>query len=375
MHWSTQGGGWPGGGGQGPWGRGSGGPQAPDLEELLRKGQDRLKRFLPGGFGGARGLILIVIAVIALWMFTGFYRVQPGEQGVVLLFGEFVQSTGPGLNYWFPGPIGEVIKLNVERTNQITVGFRGAGDVGRGADDVRRGAPTRGTRDVLQESLMITGDLNVIDIDFIVQWRIKNAADFLFKIRDPEATVKIAAESAMREVIGDTTLEDALTVGRQEVEQKTKELLQHILDLYQTGVYIADLKLQKVDPPTQVIDSFNDVQRARQDKERKQNEAEAYRNRVVPTARGEAAKILQDAEAYKTKVVKDAEGEAKRFISVYDSYKVAKNVTIKRIYLETLQEVFKGTEKVIIDSSSQGGLGVVPYLPLPELRKRSGRAE
>ncbi len=367
MRWSTQGGGWQ--GGQGPWGGGRPGTQGPDLDELLRKGQDRLKRILPGGFGGARGLILAVVAVIALWLATGFYRVQPGERGVVLLFGEFVQSTSPGLNYWFPAPVGETIKLNVERTNQITIGFRGAGDVGGPA--VARGSRDR---DVLQESLMITGDLNVIDIDFIVQWRIKDAEKFLFAIRDPEATVKIVAESAMREIIGQTTLESALTIGRQQVEQDTKEELQRILDIYQTGVFIADLKLQKVDPPAQVIDSFNDVQRARQDKERKQNEAEAYENRVVPTARGEAAKITQEAEAYREKVVKDAEGEAKRFISVYDSYKVAKAVTIKRLYLETLQEVLRGTDKVIIDSQSQGGQGVVPYLPLPELRKRSREA-
>ncbi len=221
---------------------------------------------------------------------------------------------------------------------------------------------------------MITGDLNVIDIDFIVQWRIKDAAKFLFSIRDPEATVKIVAESAMREIIGQTTLESALTIGRQQVEQETKVELQRILDIYQTGVFIADLKLQKVDPPSQVIDSFNDVQRARQDKERKQNEAQAYENRVVPTARGEAAQITQEAEAYREKVVKDAEGEAKRFISVYDSYKVAKDVTAMRIYIETLQEVLRGTDKVIIDSQAGGGPGVIPYLPLPELRKRSGGA-
>ena len=367
MWWSTQGSGWQ--GGQGPWGGGRPGSQGPDLDELLRKGQDRLKSMLPGGFGGVRGILLAVLAVIAIWRATGFYRVQPGERGVALLFGEFVQSTGPGLNYWFPSPIGEVIKPNVQRTNQITVGFRGAGEVGGPA--VARGARDR---DVLQESLMITGDLNVIDINFIVQWRIKDAAKFLFSIRDPEATVKIVAESTMREVIGQTTLEAALTIGRQEVEQRTKEELQQILDIYQTGVFIADLKLLKVEPPAQVIDSFNDVQRARQDKERKQNEAEAYRNRVVPTARGEAARVVQEAEAYKEMAVKDAEGEAKRFISVYDSYKVAKDVTVKRIYIETLQEVLRGTNKVIIDSQSSGGPGVVPYLPLPELRKRSQEA-
>ena len=368
MPWSNQGGGQgPWGGGQGPWGGGPGGPQAPDLEELLRKGQDRIKQFMPGGVGGARGLIVIILVAVGLWLATGFYRVQPGEQGVELLFGEFVKMTTPGLNYWFPPPAGEALTPNVERTNQITVGFRGAGEVGRGVG-------TRGVRDVPQESLMITGDLNVIDIDFIVQWRIKNAADYLFNIRNPEGTVKIVAESAMREIIGQATLEDALTVRRQDIEQQTRDLLQKVLDDYGAGILIADLKLQQVDPPAAVIDSFNDVQRARQDKERKQNEGKAYRNRVLPNARGEARQITQAAEAYKEKVVKDADGEAQRFIAVYDSYKVAKDVTAQRLYIETLEEVLRGTDKVIIDSGSGGSQGVVPYLPLPELRKRSGGA-
>ncbi|MCH7929886.1 MAG: FtsH protease activity modulator HflK [Proteobacteria bacterium] len=370
MPWSNQRGSWQGGGqgggGQGPWGRGPGGPRPPDLEELLRKGQDKIKRFMPSGVGGTRGLFLIIAVVLAVWLSTGLYRVQPGEVGVEMLFGKFVKTTTPGLNYWFPGPIGEALTPNVERTNQITIGFRGAGDVGG------RTAGGRDVRDVPQESLMITGDLNVIDIDFIVQWRIKDAAAFLFNIRDPEATVKIVAESAMREVIGQARLEDALTVRRQEIEQQTRELLQQILDDYGAGVLIADLKLQKVDPPGAVIDSFNDVQRARQDKERKQNEAEAYRNRVVPTARGEAAKITQGAEAYKEKVVKEADGEANRFLAVYETYKVAKSVTIQRLYIEALEEVLRGTQKVIIDSQSSGGPGVIPYLPLPELRKRAG---
>ncbi len=363
MPWSSQG-----GGGQGPWGGGSGGgPTPPDFEELLRKGQARIRRFMPGGLSGLPVLIVAVVAALSLWGFTGFYRVQPGEKGVELLFGEFVKMTEPGLNYWVPAPVGEVMTPNVDRTNQITVGFRGAGDVGRGV-------ATRGVRDVPKESLMITGDLNVIDIDFIVQWRIKNAADFLFNIRDPEATVKIVAESAMREVIGQARLEDALTVKRQEIEQQTREFLQEILDDYGAGVLIADLKLQQVDPPSQVIDAFNDVQRARQDKERKQNEAEAYRNRVVPTARGEAAQVVEGAKAYREKVIKEADGEAKRFLSVFETYKAAKDVTTRRLYIETLEEVLRGTEKVIIDSQSSGGPGVVPYLPLPELQKRRSGA-
>ena len=279
----------PGGGdGQGPWGGGgSSGSAPPDIEEMLRRGQDRFKKFLPSGGGGMRGLILIVLAVAALWAGSGFYRVQPGEQGVELLFGRFIKLTTPGLNYWFPRPFGEVLKPNVERTNTITIGFRGLGEGSRGA----------GNRDVPQESLMLTGDQNIIDIDFVVQWRIKDAAAFLFNIRDPEATIKIAAESAMREIIGQMGLEDATTGKRQQVQQKSRALLQKILDDYGAGVAIAEVQLQKADPPGEVIDAFHDVQRARQDQERSINEAHAYKNDIVPKAKGQAQTIIQGAAA------------------------------------------------------------------------------
>ena len=347
--------------GGGPWGGdgGSSGPTPPNIEELLRKGQDRFKKFLPSGSGNIRILVLIVIAVIGIWGFSGFYRVQPGEQGVELLFGRFVKQTAPGLNYWFPAPIGEVLKPNVERTNTITIGFREAGQGRRGG----------GAREVPQESLMLTGDQNIIDINFVVQWRIKSAADFLFNIRNPEATIKIAAESAMREVIGQTTLDDATTGKRQQVQQRSKILLQQILDSYGAGVVIAEVQLQKADPPAEVIDAFHDVQRARQDQERAVNEAKAYKNDIVPRAKGKAQTIIQGASAYKEKIVMEADGEAKRFLSVYETYKMAKEVTVRRLFLERMQEVFKNSEKVIIDKG-QGGTGVVPYLPLPELRKR-----
>ncbi|MBM3733209.1 MAG: FtsH protease activity modulator HflK [Acidimicrobiia bacterium] len=366
MAWKNQGGPWGGGGGngggQGPWGgRGGGGPsmpEPPDLEELLRRGQDRFRRALPGGFGGGRVIGLAVLAGIALWFASGFYRVQPGELGVELLFGKYLRVTTPGLNYWLPRPIGQVVTPNVDRTNQINIGFRGSTDVGGQS----------GARDVPQESLMLTGDQNIIDIDFVVQWRIKSAANFLFNIREPEPTIKIAAESAMREIVGQTTLEDALTIKRQEVELRARELLQNILDEYSAGVLIADVKLQKVDPPAQVIDAFNDVQRARQDKERKQNEATAYANDILPRAKGEAQRMIQDATAYREKLVREAEGEANRFLSVYNAYLEDKDVTRKRLFLERMQQVFKDSEKVIID---KGGAGVVPYLPLPELRRRS----
>ena len=367
MAWNSQ------GGGRGPWGSGGGGgggggggPTPPDIEEMLRRGQDSFKRFLPGGAGGVRGLILIGLAVVALWAGSGFYRVDPGEQGVELLFGKFVKHTTPGLNYWFPAPIGEVLKPNVERTNTVTVGFR---EVGQG----RRGRGVGG-RDIPQESLMLTGDQNIVDIDFVVQWRIKNAADFLFNIRDPEGTIKIAAESAMREVIGQTPLEGATTGKRQQVQQQSRVLLQQILDLYGAGVFIAEIQLQKADPPAEVIDAFHDVQRARQDQERSINEAQAYKNDIVPRAKGQAQTIIQAASAYKEKVVKEADGEAKRFISVYETYKIAKDVTTRRLFLERMQQVLKDAEKVIIDVG-KGGSGVVPYLPLPEIQKRLGGGE
>jgi membrane protease subunit HflK len=359
MAWNTQ------GGGQGPWGGGGGGggsgPTPPDIEEMLRRGQDSFKRFMPGKIGGMRGLILIALAVAALWAGSGFYRVEPGQQGVELLFGKFVKHTTPGLNYWFPSPIGEVLTPNVERTNTITVGFRGLGEGGRAAN----------SRDVPQESLMLTGDQNIIDIDFVVQWRIKDAAAFLFNIRDPEQTIKIAAESAMREVIGQTGLEDATTGKRQQVQQQSRILLQQILDLYGAGVSIAQIQLLKSDPPGEVIDAFHDVQRARQDQERSINEATAYKNDILPKAKGKAQTIIQAAAAYKEKIVKEADGEAQRFLSVYNTYKDAKEITTRRLFLERMQQVLKGADKIIIDKGAGGG--VVPYLPLPELRKRQDR--
>jgi len=352
--------------GDGPWGGGGQGggprgPQPPNIDELIQKGQESLKRFMPGGGWGFRNVFLIIVAAAIFWLATNVpYQVKPGEVGVELLFGKYVKRTNPGLNFWLPAPIGSVIKVNVDRTNTINVGFRTAGELGRGSNP----------RDVSQESLMLTGDQNIIDIDFVIQWRIKNAANYLFNIRNPEATVKIAAESAMREVIGKTTLEDALTIKRQQVQDETLLLLQQVLDSYEAGVAIAKIQLQKVDPPQEVIDAFNDVQRAKQDQERKVNEAVAYSNDIIPRAKGESQKMIQDAEGYRQKMINEAEGEAQRFLSIYDAYKENKEVTRRRIYLEKMQEVLSNTEKIIIDQGDTGQ-GVVPYLPLPELKKRT----
>jgi membrane protease subunit HflK len=362
MPGKNQGGG-PWGSGQGPsGGGGSRGPQTPDIEEMIRKGQDKVRSLIPGGVGGGRGMVFIILIAAVLWAFSGVYRVNPGEQGVELLFGEYIKRTGPGIHFWAPTPIGDVIKVNVENTNTINIGFRGTGTRGGSV----------GSRDISQESLMLTGDQNIIDIDFVVQWRIKNAAEFLFNIRNPEATVKIAAESAMRQVIGQTPLEAALTSSRQKVQDDSLILLQSILDNYKAGVYIAKIQLQKVDPPKDVIDAFNDVQRAKQNQEQLVNEAAAYKNDIVPKARGLAQKMIEDAGAYRQQMINEAEGEAQRFLSIYNAYKGNKTVTKRRIYLEQMQKVLNSSEVTIIDQGGASGQGgVVPYLPLPEIKKRS----
>ncbi|ACI99377.1 FtsH protease activity modulator HflK [Rhodospirillum centenum] len=369
MPWNNQSGGgggpWgppPGGGGNSPWGRPGGGgggsnPQGPDLEDLLRRSQDRFKRMVPGGFGSGKGIALAIFVVALLWVASGIYRVQQDEQGVVLRFGEFVRTDQPGLRWHFPAPIETALTPKVTRVNRIEIGYRSV------ADGRRAGG------DVVDESLMLTGDENIIDIDFTVFWFIKDAGAYLFNIRDPEATVKKAAESAMREVIGRTDIQPALTEARQEIEASTLGLLQAMLDEYQSGIEITQVQLQKVDPPSAVVDAFNDVQRARQDRERLRNEAEGYRNDIIPRARGEAERLIQEASAYREQVVNLAQGDAQRFISVLEAYAKAPEVTARRMYLETMQEVMSGTNKIIIDGKS-GGQGVLPYLPLNELLQR-----
>ncbi len=318
------------------------------------------------GLRGSRGIVLIVLIIIGIWLATGFYRVEPDEQGIVLRFGEWVKTTQPGLNYHLPGPIETVLTPKVTRVNRVEIGFRSAADGGRAV----------GPRPVASESLMLTGDENIIDIHFTVFWVINDAGKYLFNIRSPELTVKDASESSMREVIGKTDLQYALAEGRLPLAQQTHELAQKILDQYGSGIQITQIELQKIDPPEAVIASFRDVQAARADQERAKNEAEAYRNDILPRARGEAERILQEAEAYKQEVVARADGEAQRFISVYNEYRQAKEVTKKRIYLETMEKILAGMNKVLIDTAAQGGSGVVPYLPLPELqRRRAGQSD
>jgi membrane protease subunit HflK len=367
MPWSNQGGGWQGGGGQGPWGGrpGGGGQQPPDLEELLRRSQEKVKRLFPGGAGGGfggnrRGLVLIPLVVVAIWLASGFYRVLPDEQGVVLRFGEWIKTTQPGLNWHFPSPIETVFTPKVTRVNRVEVGFISPSELGRGA----------ASREVPGESLMLTGDENIVDINFVLLWQIKDAGQFLFNIRDPEPTVKAVAESVMREIIGKTPIVEATTEGRGAIELAGREQTQQILDDYSAGILVNQVQLQKVDPPSEVIDAFRDVQRAQADRERAQNEAEAFANDILPRARGEAERLLQEAQAYRQEVVARADGDAQRFVAVYDEYVKAQDVTIRRIYLETMEDVLRDMNKIVIDSSASSA-GVVPYLPLPELERRA----
>ncbi len=356
MNWNKNNGPW-GSGGNNPWGEGSSNNR--DLENSIKKAKEKFGRFK---LGSPRNFSFFLIVVLFIWLATGFYRVEPDEQGVELLFGKWNQTTTePGLHIFFPTPIGKVMTPKVENIRKINVGYRSASDLGFSTS-------SNSERNVLEESLMLTGDQNIVDVHFTVLYKIKDAGKFLFKLRNPETTVKDMSESVMREVVGQRELEFLLTGGRQEVEQVVRSDLQDILDEYESGILVQSIQLQSVNPPALVIDAFDEVQRARQDKEKLVNEANSYLNKIVPNARGDAAKLVQEATAYKEQVIKQAEGVAQNFIDVYNSYKDAKYVTRQRIYLETLTEVLEGPNKIILDSTGEGQ-GVVPYLPLNELNK------
>jgi modulator of FtsH protease HflK len=367
MLWLSQGGGPWGGGprGGGPWGGGprdNGGgpprrPRPPDFEELLRRSQSQFRRFLPGGFGTGTGIAIAIVAVVVIWLASGFYRVLPDEVGIVLRFGAYNRTTQPGLNYHLPSPIETVLTPSVTRVNRIEIGYR-SGETEPGREAAAGQVP--------EEGLMLTGDENIVDINFTVFWVIKDAREYLFNIRDPELTVKSASESAMREIVGETRIAQALAEGRAKVEADTRSLLQAILDSYGAGIEVTQLQLQRVDPPAEVIDSFRDVQAALADQARLRNEAEAYRNSIIPAARGDAVQVEQQAEAYRLATVARAQGDAARFLSVYRAFKTSQDVTLQRLYLETIEEVLKNSNKVIIDKSAEGQ-GVLPYLPLPAL--------
>ena len=344
-----------------PWGSqggGNGRGQGPDMDNVIRDLQNKFKGFIPGSFFGKLGPFVIIIALVLIWLASGFYRVLPDEQGVVLQFGKYIKTTQPGLSYHIPYPIERVLTPKVTKVNRVEIGYRQSPD-----------NRTTQIRDVPEESLMLTGDENIVDIDFSVFWIINDAGKFLFNVQVPELTIKSAAETSMREVIGQSKIQSIFTEGRTEIEDKTRVLIQSILDDYETGVTITQVQTQKADPPGEVIDSFRDVQAARADLERQRNEAEAYANDIIPRARGEAEQILQSAEGYKQKVIADSEGKAARFLSIQSEYAKAPVVTKQRIFYETMESVFGDMDKIIIDNDS--GQGVLPYLPLPEISKKA----
>ncbi len=288
-----------------------------------------------------------LIALVLLWLASGFYQVQPSEEGVVLRFGRYVQTTDAGLHYHWPYPIEEVIKVNVTQERSINLGSAENKDY---------------RRNTFTETHMLTGDENIVDINLTVVWKIKSAKDYLFNVRSPDGTVNVAAQSVLREIVGQSEMQSIITGDRGKVEDETKEELQAVLDDFGAGVQIVRVKLQKADPPREVVDAFNEVQRAKADMERFKNEAEAYRNEVLPKARGQAAQILQDAEAYKASVINKAQGEADRFASVYSAYKAGEDVTIRKMYLEAMEDVLKKSDKIILDPSQKGN--VLPLLQL-----------
>ena len=355
MPWNNNsgGGGWKGGGG-GPWGSGpqQRGPQPPDLEEILRRSQDRLRNVLPaGGRGNASIVVLVIAAVAVLWLFKSVYTVQPDELGQELVFGnpkEEVATQGLHFHFW-PFETVEKVPTRVQRE------FIGADDSAR-----RTGA---------ENNLMLSADQNIVEINFSVLWRVNDPKKFLFSINEPEAFLRRVAESAMRELVGRSSAEQVRTERRAEVEEGVRALVQSTLDAYDSGISIVGVQLERADPPTEVADAFEEVQRAQQDLDRFQREAEQYANRRLGDARGEAAQIGEQAIGYRQQVVAEAEGESKRFVSVLGEYERAEDVTRERLYLETMERVLGQSNKIIVEQN--GGQGVVPYLPLDQLQRRS----
>jgi membrane protease subunit HflK len=353
------------GGGRPPSGGGNG--QGPDLDELVRKGQEQL-RVLMGGKGGGNnkngkpsgggggagigfgGIGLIALAALGLWTFSSFYRVDTSEQSVELLFGKFSSIGNEGLNF-APWPVvtKEILPVTRENTENIGVGRGGRSDQG----------------------LMLTGDENIVDIDFQVVWNINNPQEFLFNLAEPQATIRAVSESVMREIVARTNLTPILTTGKGEIASQLQTLIQETLDSYNAGVNIIRVNFDKADPPKEVADSFREVQAAEQKRDTLEKQADAYSNTKVAAARGQAAELLEQAEGYRSQTVNQAEGEASRFIAVYQEYVKAPEVTRKRLYLETIEKVYTDVNKVIIDGEA-GGQGVVPYLPLNELAKTGG---
>lgn len=331
-----------------------------DFDALLRKARTIFDNNVPGGTGGnpntGRYLSIGIVVAIALWLLSGLYFVQPNQNGVVLTFGKYTRTDDvPGPKWKMPWPIQSVNVVDVSTERRIQIGYN--------SDDAGYSTANNNAH---TESLMLTGDENIVDINFVVLWRVGNAKDYLYSVRDPEDTIAMVAASTMREIIGQTNIQPALTDARAKIQSDARALMQKLLDEYHTGVTINNVQLQKVDPPAAVVDAFNDVQRARQKKEELRNLAEAYRNDIIPRAKGEAEKMRQAASAYKQQIVSQATGDASRFNSVFAAYKNSPEVTSERMYLETMEDILKNTKTVILGNKDSN---VLPYLPLNELKK------
>lgn len=344
----------------------------PEIDELLKRSQDFVRKIFNSDdqkndfwqkkpnnpqsnspWQNTKSLIgITILGLVVLWLSFGIYKVNSDENAIVLYFGKFHSIATPGLNYYIPKPFGQVIKKSVTAVNSEDFSYNAS-----------RGKKASLSKDLNSETLMLTGDENIVDIDFQVQWQISDIEDFVFNISEPNLTVRKAAESAMREVIARTPIVSALSDGKRQIEQDAKILLQEILDSYHSGVKVILVQMRRVDPPKQVIDAFRDVQTAKADKEREINQAQSYSNDIIPRARGEAAQILQQAEAYRSEVVANSEGQASRFIALYNQYSKAKNPTKKRIYLETMQKIYSNSNKIIIDKDAARSL-VLPYSPI-----------
>lgn len=332
-------------------------------EDLVGRVQNRFQSLLPPSLR-QRGLAAIVLGLFLVFLFfTSFYRVQPAEQGVVQRFGQWVRTEPQGFHVKWPVPIETVTIVDVAKVRRVDIGFRTEQEMKRSR-----------TASLLEERLMLTGDENIVDIAFTVFWVVSDAKKFLFNIQSPQdKTVKEVAESVMREIVGKTQIQIALTQGRTEIQSEAAIKLQQVLDSYGSGVRVTEIRLERVDPPAEVIDAFRDVQAAAADRERLQNEAQAYANSIVPEARGQAVRMIQEAEAYKQQVIARSTGEAARFVSVYLEYAKARDVTKRRIYLETMEDILTGMNKIIVDGKA--GSGVVPYLPLPELNTKTKQSK
>lgn len=369
--WGTPPGGGNGGGGKNPWGGGGNfgggggrgrGPNQPDLDDILSRLQGGMKDFMPGNFGGGKMVLLGAGAIALLWLASGFYILNPGEHAVIQRFGAWERTEdSEGLKYHLPSPIEMATKFNVNEIRTMNIGFTGPAGPSARVSNVSAG------RDVPEESLMLTSDFNIVDLDFVVQWNISSAEDFLFNIENPENTLRKVAQSAIREVVGQTRMFQIITTERGRVAEDAKVIMQKILNDYKSGINITQVLINSAEVHPDVQNAFQDVQSAKQDAEDVQNRAQAYREDIIPKARGAATKVMQEAEAYKQSVIARASGDADRFNSVLAAYQSGQDVTKERIYIETMESVLKNAQKIIMDDN--GGSGVVPYLPLNEMSR------